>query len=141
MLLGFKKIFAPGIVDGSKIFTIRKLRKITPKIGETIYMYSGLRTKHSKLITSDFKYTGCQLVHLHITLLNADSMKVNISVADHDLDPRRYLSPLDKAAFVKHDGFRSLRDFAEYWMKNEAEPRATQLTCTSVIYHWTDKRY
>ena len=50
MLLGFKKIYVDKIKDGSKTTTIRTLRKIKPKIGEKIFMYSGLRTSNCQKI-------------------------------------------------------------------------------------------
>ncbi len=46
-LLGFQKQFAPLVESGEKRQTIRAFRKAgrDPKVGETLYLYTGLRTK------------------------------------------------------------------------------------------------
>lgn len=41
MLLGFKPRFIDPIQIGTKVFTMRAKRKNKPKIGETLYMYTG----------------------------------------------------------------------------------------------------
>jgi hypothetical protein len=138
MLIGFKKQFAPRILDGSKIFTIRNERKVPPKIGETIHMYSGLRTKYSELISKEHKYTGSQLVRIYIDSQSKDLMKINISIADNDGSKYRYLKEAEQVSFAKHDGFRSIREFGEYWLK---ENKVKTLIAYKVIYHWTDLRY
>jgi hypothetical protein len=50
MLLGFKKLFAPFVEEGSKTHTIRAIRKIPPRVGEICHCYTGLRTKKVKLL-------------------------------------------------------------------------------------------
>lgn len=46
-LLGFQKQFAPAVESGAKRQTIRAFRKDKrdPKVGQTLYLYTGLRTK------------------------------------------------------------------------------------------------
>lgn len=50
MLIGFKKQFASKVLDGTKTQTIRKVssspKAHVPKVGETLYLYTGLRTKY-----------------------------------------------------------------------------------------------
>jgi hypothetical protein len=50
MLLGFKKQFAPFILDGTKTHTIRATRKVSPKPGEICHCYTGLRQKGAQLL-------------------------------------------------------------------------------------------
>jgi len=50
MLLGFKRRFAPYVLDGSKTHTIRAIRKITPKVGEMCHCYVDPRQKTMKLL-------------------------------------------------------------------------------------------
>jgi hypothetical protein len=50
--IGFKKQLAPKVLSGEKPFTLRALRKDgrDPKAGQTLYMFTGLRTKQCKRI-------------------------------------------------------------------------------------------
>jgi hypothetical protein len=146
MLLGFNKQFGPRILDGSKIFTIRDKRKVTPKVGETIYMYSGLRTKWVMPISKDHKYTGSQIVRITIERLNPDGFFLSIAVYDNEGDVLiRSLHESQRSAFVKYDGFDSQRDFCEYWWKQEKRNACVKsnacISVTKTIYHWTDFRY
>lgn len=50
MLLGFKRQFAPYVLDGTKTHTIRGIRKNAPKIGETCHCYVDPRQKSMKLL-------------------------------------------------------------------------------------------
>ena len=50
MLLGFKRRFAPFVLDGSKRHTIRAKRKTPPKIGEICHCYVDPRQKSMKLL-------------------------------------------------------------------------------------------
>lgn len=51
--LNFKAQFAPLVESGAKRRTIRAFRKDKrdPKQGDTLYLYTGLRTKYAKPIT------------------------------------------------------------------------------------------
>jgi len=44
----FKAEFAGAIVYGEKAQTIRKVRKNPTKVGQRIYLYTGMRTKHCR---------------------------------------------------------------------------------------------
>lgn len=50
MLLGFKRIFAPFVEDGSKFHTIRATRKVPPRVGETCNCYVDPRQKTMRLL-------------------------------------------------------------------------------------------
>ena len=131
MLLGFKKQFAHKILEGSKKFTIRSERKVSPKVGETIHMYSGLRTKHTKLISKDYRYTGAQKVKIQIySISNYISLKIYIDGKPQPLTEHQ------TSTFVKADGFATQKEFADYWLEGKQ-----RLTSIRTIYHWTDLRY
>jgi hypothetical protein len=49
-LLNFKKQFAKLIIEGKKHQTIRQARKHPIKKGDTLFLYTGLRTKYCKKI-------------------------------------------------------------------------------------------
>jgi hypothetical protein len=48
--LNFKKQFVPKILDGTKTFTIRGKRKNPIKPGDTLKLYTGMRTSQCELI-------------------------------------------------------------------------------------------
>lgn len=150
MLLGFKKQFAPKILDGSKKFTIRNRRKVEPKIGDTLHMYTGLRTKQTERITSAHKLTGIQLVDIEIKKVGGGIYSTKITVDGKILD----VGLMD--FFAKCDGFNDLESFRDYWINQLGEktkhfqqgikePITTRSNLVNVkdliIYHWTDLRF
>lgn len=155
MLLGFKKQFAPKILDGSKKFTIRNRRKVEPKIGDTLHMYTGLRTKHTEKITSEHSLKGIQLVDILIQkqVFSEGTFKGKWSLGI-SVDGRSLLTG-ELEYFVRCDGFEGMEDFMEYWIKASGDKkeyfqsgkRKTQLTIWTVdlkdlvMYHWTDLRF
>lgn len=158
MLLGFKKQFAPKILDGSKKFTIRNPRKVEPKIGETLHMYTGLRTKHTEKITSKHKLTGIQLVDIFIQNKHTeDNIKLEYSI-EFTLQIKvdgRALREEEYLPFCCSDGFSSISDFQKYWLSENSEfkqhfqegqkrPLMNVWTVDQkdlVMYHWTDLRF
>lgn len=137
MLLGFKKRFKQPILDGTKKFTIRERRKIEPKIGETLYMYTGLRTSDCEKITDQYKLKSIQLVD--IALIKREGVfLVEIGVDG------RLLNDKEIESFVVADGFVDAHDFATYWFDSE-KPKSKAITVIVkddlVLHHWTDLRY
>lgn len=140
MLLGFKKQFATKILDGSKKFTIRNPRKVEPKIGETLHMFSGLRTSFTEKISSDHKLTGIQLVDIKIDYRPEPKGYIDIKVDGKVIDYNTAL------VFVKSDGFDTIAEFATYWVR-EMGVIDKRTLCWKVdvkdliMYHWTDLRF
>mgnify|MGYP003669232294 CR=1 FL=1 len=140
MLLGFKKQFAPKILDGSKKFTIRNPRKREPKIGATLHMYTGLRTKNTEVISKEHTLKGIQLVDIYINIDAKTEGYMDIKVDG------RLLHFNEHPEFVKADGFEKTTDFATYWMKSigfkNRETDTWEVSVTDLImYHWTDLRF
>lgn len=143
MLLGFKERFAEPIQLGSKVFTLRKRRKIMPKIGETLHMYSGLRTSKSKLISKKETLRSTQKTWVKIMFRDKKAISLKICVDG------RALNVLELKAFVRFDGFRDVEDFCSFWIlqitSNTKLPIVKGLTYKIVesltMYHWTDLRY
>lgn len=115
-LLGFIKEFAPSVELGleqpehpeAKRQTIRARRKDgrDPKAGDTLYLYTGLRTKSCRKLgeakclgASDILITG-KHVFLEGCHLNHDEM----------------------AALAKADGFQSLYAFHNFFRENHGLP-------------------
>jgi len=161
MLLGFKKQFVTKILDGSKKFTIRNVRKVEPKIGDQLHMYTGLRTKYCEKISSEHTLKGIQLVDIFIqrranpTIITDSAIKlqqyytIDIKVDNWILTDSEILN------FVISDGFESEIQFADYWIKEAGEVTKQFregvkepimiLSYVSefglIMYHWTDLRF
>jgi hypothetical protein len=136
MLLGFKKQFATPILSGSKKYTIRNPRKIQPKIGERVFMYSGLRTRNTQKISDSHELKSTQKVDIEISCKKGrKSIAVTVDsrrLADHELE-----------AFAQGDGFSSVADLTDYWLSDiPKDQRAGSDWETGVLgldlYHWTD---
>lgn len=81
--LNFKKQFAPDVESGKKRQTIRPKRKHPVKVGDKLYLFTGLRTKVCRRLVPPFiKFTIskdkpaaiCKSVH-DIEILNVDHIK------------------------------------------------------------------
>ena len=133
MLLGFKKQFAGPILDGTKIFTIREKRKVEPKIGETLHMYSGLRTKYCEKITSEHKLTGVSSIKMVVS-----DGKIAILINN------KGLNRFEQKVFTTCDGFTNRQSFIDFWLKDVKPNKfGTRMIVKEdlVIYHWTDFRF
>jgi hypothetical protein len=130
MLLGFKKQFAKKILNGSKIHTFRNTRLVTPKPGETIHMYTGLRTKFTEFITKDHKYTGSQKVRMYLKM-QCDEPFVTLTIGE-----KSNWTPVELHEMAISDGFENISDFVRYWLGKEKS-----LVWEGTCYHWSDFRY
>lgn len=149
MLLGFKKRFAEPILIGTKVHTLRDRRKLDPKPGETLYMYTGLRTNNCELITDKERLIGKQKAWIKITyhlgdIFYPDHLKVCID--------GRALSVEEVDQFVRFDGFTDWLDFAWFWLdgvkdlKRDIKKKGMvgipmKLVASKTLYHWTDLKY
>ena len=120
MLLGFKPQFAEPIIKGTKIHTLRNEPKRMPKIGETLHMYTGLRTRNCKLIRNDLKLISITKVSL-ITYFHGAPLSNNLHTSlvlryhDHNLT----LDNDSMNEFFINDGFKNNVDFEEFWRKQD----------------------
>lgn len=160
MLLGFKKRFVDPILIGTKVHTLRNKRKKTPKVGETLHMYTGLRTKNCQKITSKEKLISKQKAWIRIVFMpykkGFELFELKICVDGKLLavlwkygEDINFTNPgmLDK--FVKFDGFNDYQDFCDFWIA-DLRPSINKggyinNLCKHVVsmdlYHWTDLRY
>lgn len=144
MLLGFKKRFEKPILIGTKVHTLRDKRKVQPKIGEVMYMYSGLRTKYSKLISKNEKLISTQKLWIRMEFEIKPIVTLYLKIC---IDGR-VLSEKEIDKLVKFDGFESVTDFTEFWIEGVIKEKKLKkqlgyfvMTCTKTMYHWTDLRY
>ena len=138
MLLGFKYRFKEPILAYTKVFTMRNKRKVPPKVGETLYMYTGLRTNKCELISNKEKLISIQKAAVFITRNILHEITILILIDGRELTPN------EVSEFVKYDGFINERDFAEYWI-NSSYKRKAPVECKIGgdldLFHWTDLRY
>lgn len=144
MLLNYKKQFIDAIKIGTKVHTIRGRRKNKPKIGETLHMFSGLRTKNSELITKKEKLISTQKVWIKIVFrLKPTNWYLKICVDG------RVLSSSEIEAFVRFDGFSNIQEFIDFFTnpykknvrQNNMEYKFCKIIESKTLYHWTDLRY
>lgn len=112
MLLGFKERFVTPITSGRKDQTIRLERadRKRPTVGETLYLYTGLRTKHCRRIG----IATCSDVE-GIEIIN-DGMRLVICIGGDRTTDREALS------IIKRDGFDTPLDFFETFRKMHSLP-------------------
>lgn len=72
---GFKKFFAPQILDGSKTHTIRGHRRRHAHVGESVQLFTGMRTRHCVKIIAD---PVCVAV-LPIVIMSSDLLSAGIA--------------------------------------------------------------
>lgn len=108
MLLGFKRQFAPFVEDHSKTHTIRAIRKIAPRVGETCHCYTGLRQKGARLLGR----WPCVRVEV-ISIVGGYGGIAQIIIAGESLD----VDDMRRMAWI--DGFRaegdSLAQMSAFW--------------------------
>jgi hypothetical protein len=103
-LYNFQKRFVPFIVNGEKTHTIRAKRKVAPKAGETLHLYTGLRQKGAALLMR----APCTKVEKIEISLGPFGMEITI-------DGER-LSPDEIVALAKRDGFDSAASMEKFWV-------------------------
>lgn len=116
--LSFQEQFAPMIVDGTKHHTVRRKRNKNPiEPGQLLRLYTGMRTKHCRLIRD----AVCSAVV---------SIRIYADIGQIRLDGR--LLPLNEMMhFAVRDGFANYMDFFKFFERYPREVREREL---EVIY-------
>ncbi len=109
--LNFSEKFAPLVESGEKRQTIRKLRKDgrDPKPGDTLYLYTGMRTKKCRKIGE----AECLLVEP--VQINSRIAVINGCVLIYD--PSCSYDSLDMDSLAKADGFVNWKELADWFEK------------------------
>ncbi len=95
----FKSQFAEAVANGMKVCTIRPKRKRPPKPGDTITLYTGMRTKQCRLL----REATCTSVHA-----------VRISANGIELDGVK-MAAADELALAQADGFTSVDEMLRFF--------------------------
>ena len=108
--LNFKARFVPMIESGEKHQTIRALRLDgrNPKKGDTLYLYTGMRTKNCRKL----KEVVCKSVE-QITIEECSTI-IFVGVAPLTINQMIKMS--------KSDGFETLYDFVDFFRKTHSLP-------------------
>lgn len=113
-LYNFRKQFTAKILSGEKQHTIRKIRAMPDKPGNTLHLYTGLRQKGAKLLMR----VPCTRVEE--ILITPGGM---IRVAGE------WLEDDEREALARRDGFPDFGTMMEFWKERELPFRGH-------IIHW-----
>ncbi|MGL6121667.1 MAG: hypothetical protein ACRC1W_01260 [Shewanella sp.] len=105
-LFNFKPQFVDSIIDGTKGGTIRAYRKYPVKVGDTMYLYTGLRSAHAKklLEVPCIEYYDIEIESKCVTLFGNVNHN-NFFLFDEPI--------LNK--FAIGDGFANWNDMCAFW--------------------------
>ena len=104
--LNFKSQFADDVESGRKRQTIRKRRKRPIKVGDPLYLYTGMRTKHCRMLRAHPE--TCTSVE-PIVIRSMDGVCVAVSVGG------RLLNREGAETIARADGFTSLDEFGAFF--------------------------
>ena len=126
----FRKQFGPPILAGTKAQTIRADRKRHARPGEELQLYTGMRTKHCKLVAR-VPCVAVERVHIELP-----RRKHPPSIIVNDLDGNFITGAtwgvtLDD--FAQRDGFRDFDEMVAYWRENHPG----QESFRGVLIRWT----
>ena len=121
-LYNFKKRFADDVESGKKLQTIRRRRKRPTVAGEMLHLYTGLRTKVSRLL----RRALCTRV-----------LPVEVHWHGVKVGPE-WIAEEEKDAFARADGFADYEDFHRFWRKEHCMTEENPLTGFDLI-QWEPK--
>lgn len=110
----FNKRFAPPIIAGIKLHTIRADRKRHARPGEELQLYVGMRTKHCRLLA---RRPCVDVLPIEIILGPCREPPYEDTVI---LPDRIIQAPADLDAFGISDGFDGWSDMKSFWRQNHA---------------------
>jgi hypothetical protein len=112
----FRPRFAPKILDGSKIHTLRDerwTRHRHAQAGDTLQLYTGQRTPRCQLVA---RRTCLGIARIRLMLANNGIMLVDYAeVIDFPYSRDRIADLADLDAFAVNDGFDNWRDLKAFW--------------------------
>lgn len=109
--LNFKQRFAPDIESGKKRQSIRANRKRPFVCGDTLFLYTGMRTK------------SCRKLGETTATYVADISIYNNTV----IEAGEELSRSDKRKLAREDGFENVSDFLTFFKESHGLPFQGQL--------------
>lgn len=124
-LYNFQPRFVPFILDGRKTHTIRATRVHPDKAGNTLHLYTGLRTKKAKLLMRSECLKVEEIVIDRFGLV-PDRGRPVIRIDGVDLDRS------EMEGLARRDGFYNIDRMMEFWKG--------RLPFRGHIIHWKAQR-
>lgn len=121
-LLGFKEQFVEAIRSGEKTHTIRGVRKVPIKVGETLYLYGKVRQRGMYRIVKPVTCTRIQSIWIGRAHAHTPVAAIHVDDA--------YLAFDERTKLALADGFASHAAMVMFWLKNN------RLPFTGQIIHW-----
>lgn len=115
ILLGFKKQFAPMILDGSKRHTMRGESKVTRRVGGICHNYYALCTKQCELLG---RWRCTRIERVEVNLVRGARFTIAINGTELRRD--------ELLAFAYADGFRMVIDFGRRGIREVADIAAME---------------
>lgn len=125
-IYNFRARFVPFILDVRKTHTIRSIRANPDKPGNTLHLYTGLRTKKAKLLMR-VPCVRVEEICIHETIRTEGVTEYRSCLITIDGDQ---LSDSEMEALARRDGFRDFPEMLAFW--NERH----QLPFRGHIIHW-----
>lgn len=123
--LNFKAQFVPKIQAGTKRHTIRATRKVPVKLGDTLYLYCGMRHKGAFRILPDaVKCTEIQTIQIQSL---AGGIRIVIDGNELAEDEMQRLA--------QADGFENLAAFCHFWQITHGDAQR-HVNFAGQIIHW-----
>jgi hypothetical protein len=119
-LYNFQQRFVPKILAGEKTHTIRARRAHPDKPGNTLHLFTGLRTKKAKLL-------------MRVPCAKIEEIEIDACGHECNCDPfiaidGVELSESERNALAVRDGFESMDEMLNFW--------AGRLPFHGHIIHW-----
>jgi hypothetical protein len=111
----FKARFVEAILDNTKTHTLRNPRKRHAREGEELQLYTGMRTRHCKLIatTTCNRFFG---VYLKFSIYQSFALFDVVEREPGVFRRRGRLRAIgDPDAFARSDGFNDIDDMGRFW--------------------------
>jgi len=111
----FQLQFVEPILALEKPHTIRPERKNPTKVGDILYLYTGMRTKKCKLIAT----SSC--THVERIGIYLNNPQPYVLINDYGISTEAF----DR--LVRRDGFKCRKDFFEFFLRYPREVRENKL--------------
>lgn len=121
-ILSYKKKFAPLVEAGAKRHTIRARRKDgkDPKAGQTLYQYTGLRTKGCRKLREDICTSSTPIQ------IDPDCVVVGGELLTEEQEEKLALG----------DGFTCLTDFREFFLEDHPKKGTVEEQFDGFLIKW-----
>ena len=109
--LNFKQRFATLVESGQKRQTIRKMRKRPFRTGDTLYLFTGMRTARCRRLGTH------RCISVHAVTITHEHIEID----------ERMLTPEETGELAHADGFASPQEFLDFFRREHDLPLVGQL--------------